>query len=72
METMKLNAVAKLAEVRSRSSEDSNAESPVTPHAPGFQDFTSPPKGADSKKKRQLPIAPRRKARAASGEGEGE
>ena len=45
------------------------AESPITKHAPGFQDFTSPLKG---KKKRQLPIAPRRRGRAASGEDEGE
>ena len=45
------------------------AESPITKRAPGFQDFTSPLKG---KKKRQLPIAPRRRGRAASGEDEGE
>ena len=45
------------------------AESPITTRAPGFQDFTSPLKG---KKKRQLPIAPRRRGRAASGEDEGE
>ena len=52
-----------------RRSAEEIAESPITKHAPGFQDFTSPLKG---KKKRQLPIAPRRRGRAASGEDEGE
>ena len=70
METLKQSA-ARRAEARSKSSEDYHSESPGTPRAPGFLDFTSPPKGKDSKKKRQLPIAPRRKGRTASGEGEG-
>lgn len=46
------------------------AESPVAKRAPGFQDFMSPKVAV--KKKRQLPIAPHRRGRAASGEDEGE
>ena len=46
------------------------AESPVAKRAPGFQDFMSPKLAV--KKKRQLPIAPHRRGRAASGEDEGE
>ncbi len=43
--------------------------SPLTNRAPGFQDFMSPQQ--DGKKKRQLPIAPRRRPRAESAD-EGE
>ena len=70
LETLKLSA-ARRAEARSKSSEDYHSDSPATPRAPGFMDFMAPPKGQEGKKKRQLPIAPRRKGRTASGEGEG-
>ncbi|XP_064389580.1 C-Jun-amino-terminal kinase-interacting protein 4-like isoform X2 [Halichondria panicea] len=45
-------------------STDEVPASPLTNRAPGFQDFMSPQQ--DSKKKRQLPIAPRRRPRAES------
>ena len=50
-------------------STDEVPASPLTNRAPGFQDFMSPQQ--DSKKKRQLPIAPRRRPRAESAD-EGE
>ena len=64
IEVIKENAAAKIVEARTL------ADSPSTPRAPGFLDFTSPSKGA-AKKKRQLPIAPRRRPRAGTGDSEG-
>lgn len=58
-------AALRISESRSRSTEDASG-SPLNERAPGFQDFTSPSKGG--KKKRQLPIAPRRRPRAESTE----
>ena len=64
---LKENAAAmRIVGSRSRSATDEAAGSPMNERAPGFQDFTSPSKGG--KKKRQLPIAPRRRPRAESAE----
>ena len=66
---LKENAAAlRITESRSRSIDEA-AGSPMNERVPGFQDFTSPSK--EGKKKRQLPIAPRRRPRAESAE-EGE
>ena len=53
------------ADSRTKLAEES-AGSPAMERAPGFQDFMSPQK--DERKKRQLPIAPRRRPRAESAE----
>ena len=45
---------------------DEMAESPRTKRVPGFEDFLVSTK--TGKKKRQLPIAPRRRARASTGD----
>ena len=58
METIKHSRVVKLAEARGKSMEDATADHLISVHPPGFQDFTS---SAVEKKKRNLPIAPRRK-----------